>query len=110
MASKYGYCFAQKAAGDVTGIIDYLAEELGNPGAAASFKKNLGECIGTLRQFPQSGSLVRNRCLWKQGIRKKMIGEYVLFYFPDDKKQMVEILRVIYGRRDMDVALKGVSN
>ena len=91
MASKYGYRFARRAAGDVTGIVDYMAGELANPEAAAAFKKKLGECIDNLRVFPKSGSPV-------------------LFYFPDEAKQTIQILRVVYGARDMDEVLKGLSS
>ena len=110
MASKYGYRFARRAAGDVTGIVDYMAGELANPEAAAAFKKKLGECIDNLRVFPKSGSPVHNRCVWKKGICKTLVGSYVLFYFPDEAKQTIQILRVVYGARDMDEVLKGLSS
>ena len=53
MGFEYGYRFARQAAADVTGIVDYLAGDLANPTAAASFKKSLMECLDTLRMFPE---------------------------------------------------------
>lgn len=52
MGFEYGCRFARQAAADVTGIVDYLAGDLANPTAAASFKKSLMECLDTLRMFP----------------------------------------------------------
>ena len=37
MGFECGYRFARQAAADVTGIVDYLAGDLANPTAAASF-------------------------------------------------------------------------
>ena len=73
MGFEYGYRFARQAAADVTGIVDYLAGDLANPTAAASFKKSLMECLDTLRMFPQSGSLVQNGYVPQTGIREKLV-------------------------------------
>ena len=45
MGCEYGDRFARQAAADVTGIVDYLAGDLANPTAAASFKKSLNVWI-----------------------------------------------------------------
>lgn len=73
MGFEYGDRFARQAAADVTGIVDYLAGDLANPTAAASFKKSLMECLDTLRMFPQSGSLVQNGYVPQTGIRENWL-------------------------------------
>lgn len=73
MGFEYGYRFARQAAADVTGIVDYLAGDLANPTAAASFKKSLMECLDTLRMFPQSGSLCRMVMFRRQGSGKNWL-------------------------------------
>ena len=73
MGFEYGDRFARQAAADVTGIVDYLAGDLANPTAAASFKKGLMECLDTLRMFPQSGSLVQNGYVPQTGSGKNWL-------------------------------------
>ena len=92
----------------VTGIVDYLAGELANA-VAAAFKKKLSECIDTIRLFSQSGSLVKNVYLPQAGVRKKLLGRYVLFYQTDAETQMIYILRVVHGSRDMDEVAKKLT-
>ncbi len=106
MGFEYGYRFARQAAADVTGIVDYLAGDLANPTAAASFKKSLMECLDTLRMFPQSGSLVQNGYVPQTGIREKLVGNYILFYQTDAETRTVYILRVVHGSRDLDRVVK----
>lgn len=109
MASEYKIRFTRRAVQDVTGIVDYLAGELANPTAAAALKKKLGECLDTLRMFPQSGTLVKNAYIPQTGIREKLIGNYVLFYQPDAEMQAVYILRVVHGSRDLDEVAKKLT-
>ena len=105
MGFEYGDRFARQAAADVTGIVDYLAGDLANPTAAASFKKSLMECLDTLRMFPQSGSLVQNGYVPQTGIREKLVGNYILFYQTDAETRTVYILRVVHG-----VAIEGLTS
>ena len=91
------------------GIVDYLAGDLANPTAAASFKKSLMECLDTLRMFPQSGSLVQNGYVPQTGIREKLVGNYLLFYQTDAETRTVYILRVVHGSRDLDRVVKNLT-
>ena len=109
MGCEYGYRFARQAAADVTGIVDYLAGDLANPTAAASFKKSLMECLDTLRMFPQSGSLVQNGYVPQTGIREKLVGNDILFYQTDAETRTVYILRVVHGSRDLDRVVKNLT-
>lgn len=110
MAFEYGHRFTRKAASDVTGIVDYLAGELENPSAAAAFKKKLQGCMETLRQFPQSGSFVRNAYLPAWNVRWKPVGRYLLLYRVNGDEQMIEVLRVVYGKQNMEDVVQNLSN
>ena len=109
MALSNGVSLCPQAAADVTGIVDYLAGDLANPTAAASFKKSLRECLDTLRMFPQSGSLVQNGYVPQTGIREKLVGNYILFYQTDAETRTVYILRVVHGSRDLDRVVKNLT-
>lgn len=106
MESKFGYQFSQKAESDLDDIISYIAVELSNPQAATDFLEQLQKTIEEARLFPESGSLVVNDFLVNTDIRKKLIGNYVMYYLLDSVEKMVFIVRIVYGRRNIDEILR----
>lgn len=38
-------------------------------------------------------------------VRKKLVGSDMLYYFPDREDERIYILRVLYGRRNLDELL-----
>ena len=106
MGSEYGYKFTEKAAADLDGIISYIAVELVNPKAASDFADELTEKINGARAFPDIGSSVINEFLPVDNVKKLIVGNYVVFYLPDEEQHLIHILRIIYGRRNMDEILK----
>ena len=106
MESKWGYQLTQKADADLDDIIGYLAMELSNPKAASDFVDRLQGVIEEARAFPESGSLVVNEFAPTTEIRKKLIGNYILYYLPDFEQKKIFVLRIVYGRRNMDEILR----
>lgn len=44
---------------------------------------------------------------WRgQGLRSFPVGNYLVFYLPVEKVERVEIVRIMYGRRDIEGQLK----
>ena len=43
-------------------------------------------------------------------IRKKVVGNYVLYYMVEKEKKMIWVLRIVYGARNMEAVLKNLSN
>ena len=39
-------------------------------------------------------------------VRKKPVGSYLLYYVPDREDERIYILRVLYGRRNLDELLR----
>ncbi|MBO5094780.1 MAG: hypothetical protein J6C33_10550 [Lachnospiraceae bacterium] len=54
----------------------------------------------------ESGSSVVNEFVPDTEIRKKLAGNYIMYYLPDFEKKMIFVLRIIYGRRSMDEILR----
>lgn len=106
MASKFGYRLTQKAESDLDGIVSYIALELSNPPAASDFVNKLQENIEEARNFPESGSLIYNDYLQAENVRKKLVGNYIMYYLPDTGEKMIYILRIVYSKRNMDEILK----
>lgn len=105
MASKFGYRLTKRAASDLDGIVSYIAVELANPQAASDFVDKLQENIEEARAFPESGSLVHNEFLQIDNVRKKFVGNYVMYYLPDAEENLIYILRIVYGKRNIEEIL-----
>lgn len=106
MASECRYKLTKKAEADLDDIVSYIAVELANPKAASDFLDKLENVIEEARAFPESGSAVTNDFLPVTNIRKKYVGNYVMFYMPDFSAKTIYILRIIYGKRNMDEILR----
>ena len=106
MASKYQYRLSQKAADDLDGIVSFIASELSNPQAAADFLSRLEKVIDEIRSFPESGAPVNNEFLSNTKLRKKTVGSYLLYYLSVPETETVYIVRIVYGKRNMEEILR----
>ena len=51
------------------------------------------EDIAETRAFPESGSPVHNEFLQVENVRKKLAGNYIMYYLPDTGEKIIYILR-----------------
>ena len=101
MASKFGYQLTKRAESVLDGIVSYMAVELANPQAASDFVDKLKDNIDEARAFPESGSLVDNEFLQVENLRKKLIGNYIMYCLPDMRVKIIYILRIVYGKQNI---------
>lgn len=91
MESKRGYRLSEKADADLDDIVRYIAVDLANPKAASNFVDKLQSVIEEARSFPKSGSLVVNEYLPDTEVRKKLVGNDILYYLPDFAEKMIQL-------------------
>lgn len=106
MVSKFGYRLTKRAESDLDGIVSYIAVFLANPQTASDFVDKLQDNIEEARAFPESGSLVHNEFLQLESVRKKLVGNYIMYYLPDMGEEIIYVLRIVYRKRNMDEILK----
>ncbi len=106
MASKFGYRLTKRAESDLDGIVLYITVDLANPQAASDFVDKLQNTIEEARAFLESGSLVHNEFLQIENMRKKLVGNYIVYYLLDIGENIIYILRIVYGKRNLDEILK----
>ena len=106
MESDYSFQFTDKAAEDLDDAVSYMKDTLGSPSSANAFMDNVEDTIGKLCLFPKSGPAVVNEYVKAGGIRKKAVGNYLLYYRPDEQARMLYILRIVYGKRDSNAILR----
>lgn len=110
MTSNYQYNFTKKAETDLDEILSYISIELSNPDAAASFLKDLQAVLASICSVPKIGRIVDNEFLPNREIRKSLVGNYVLYYLPDIKEKRIYVLRILYGRRNLDELVRDINN
>ena len=110
MSSKYQYPFTKKAEADLDEILSYISVALSNPDAASSFLKDFLAVLASICSVPKIGRMVENEFLPNKEIRKSLVGNYVLYYLPDIKEKRIYVLRLLYGRRNLDELVREINN
>ena len=96
MIGRYEVIIYPLAKKDIIDIYEYICYELKNVIAANKLMIKLKEKMENLRYFPLSFPVVDNEYIKYKGIRKVIVGLYIIFFRVHDKE--VQILRVIYGK------------
>ena len=99
---QYHVVVTDPAMEDLRSISQYIAEELMEPDTAKSLIAQLKEAVASLSFMPGRNTLVSDERLAAQGIRKLLVGNYIIFYVVSDKDTFVTVLRFLYGRRDWE--------
>jgi toxin ParE1/3/4 len=88
--------FTREAEADLEGIGDKIAER--NPVRATTYVRELRERCLSVGDFPRAWP---PRPQWGESVRITVHGNYVIVHRVRD--EMVQILRVVHGARDLDV-------
>lgn len=102
----YRFKLTARAEADLDEILGYLAVQLKNPPAAANFLSQFQSSVREVCAYPESGAPVDNEFLPTLAIRKTTVNQYVVYYLPDRAAQAVYVLRVVYGRRNLEEILR----
>jgi toxin ParE1/3/4 len=106
MECKYSYRFTEKAEQDFDEILRYISFDLVNPIAAQNLGRKVFEKIDIVRTFPDSGALVDNEYLADKMVRKLPVDNYVIYYKAHYDEKVITIIRIVYGKRNLDEMLK----
>ena len=99
---NYEVRLSEQAENDLRAIFSYIAFELRSLDNASGQLDRLEEKIYKLDQFPMRYQNYQVEPWFSRGTRFFSVDHYTIFYIPDEKKQTVEILRVLYAGSDMD--------
>ena len=89
-----GYRLARTARRDLADIWDYIAKD--SPINANRFLKMIAKRVHLLGSNPYAG---RSRDELRPGLRSFPVGDYLIFYRV--RKSLIEIARVLHGRRKL---------
>lgn len=88
------------AEADILDAVEYIADKLDNPTAAANLLEELDKTEAILAKFPYAYELYRTDRPMRGEIRKVPVKGYVLYYAVT--QDTVEVRRFIHGRRKRD--------
>ena len=108
MECKYSYRFTEKAEQDFDEILRYISVDLANPTAAQNLGRKIFEQINVVRSFPDSGAPVDNEILSDKSVRKLLVDNYILYYKAHYDEKIIFIIRIVYGKRNLDDILKSM--
>lgn len=98
----------RRAQNDLIQILDYISVDLSNPRAASDFLQKVEDATQTISEFPFSSQLYQPSFFNIQDIRFKVIGNYNMFYSVNEDDKIVEILTIIYAKRNIDEILNSI--
>jgi len=108
MTVKYSYHFAPKAFDDLEAALQYIERELSNPKAASDLAAKIFCGVEYPREFPDSGVKVDNPYITDQSLRRFFADNYVVFYKAEHDAKAIIVVRIVYGRRNIDEILKTI--
>ena len=97
----YDVVYSAEARQDLRDIYEYIAYELLVPEIAAGQVDRIMKAARSLEQMPMRHRLYEEEPWHSQGLRFLPVDNYLIFYLPDETNNVVNIIRIMYGGRDV---------
>ena len=97
--------YSAEARQDLRDIYEYIAYELLVSATAVGQTERIMKAIRSLEQMPMRHRLYEEEPWHSQGLRVLPVDNYLVFYLPDENSATVNIIRIMYGGRDIDKQL-----
>ena len=92
---------SSEARQDLRDIYEYIAYELLEPDTAAGQTNRIMKAARSLEQMPMRHRLYEEEPWHSQGLRFLPVDNYLIFYLPDETNNIVNMIRIMYGGRDV---------
>lgn len=102
---KYKVNISPEAIKDTNGIYEYISQVLCEENIAVKMIKLLQESILSLNEMPNRFKRFDGEPWKSRGVHIMPVKKYLVFYIVDDNKKSVDIIRIIYGSRDLEEQL-----
>lgn len=101
----YSVKISEKAESDLKEIFEYVAFELLSVQTAFDLLERLEKSILNLNQMPNR-HIAYEKEPWKsRGLRVMPVGNYIVLYIVDEESAVVNVVRVMYGGREIEAQL-----
>ncbi len=102
---QYRVFLSDTAFRDINDTVSYIANELLEPHTAKQLLERLLDAINALVDSPYRHKVIECVDLVLVPIHMCQTGNYLIFYTINDSDRCVDIIRVLYGRRDWQALL-----
>ena len=102
---EWDIVWSKDAEADLDSIYSYISAQLLEPTIAKNQTGRIKTAVQGLTQMPERFPLYRTEPWRSRGVRQMVINHYIVLYRPMEENSDVLILRVLYGKRDIDKAL-----
>lgn len=97
---KYKIELTETAKNDLLDIVRYISSQLSAPVTAAKMMDEIEKALSELTDMPQRCPPITDERLNTMGYRKLIIKKYIAFFVIDEKAKVVNVVRILYARRD----------
>jgi len=97
--------YSDDAKQDLRDIFEYIRSVLLEPEIAKKQLRRIREATNGLNHMPLRYRLYDREPWRSMGLRVLVVDNFLVLYLPDEDRSLVSIVRVIYGRRDVDAQL-----
>ena len=99
---KYKIYVSSDAKQDLLSIRSYIDKVCQSGVTSQKLMVSIDKAIFGLDENPHRCPKISNETIKKYGVRKLIIKNYIIFFRIDDKTKNVQILRVLYARRNWE--------
>ncbi len=93
--------FSEQAREDLSAVYEYIAYNLLAPETAGRQIEKILNFIQALDEMPMRYALYEYEPWRSQGLRAFSVNNYIVFYLPKKETNVVNIVRIVYGKRDL---------
>lgn len=106
---RWDVVYTERARRDLRGIYEYISYNLLAPETATGQTQRIMKEIRALDEMPMRFRLYDEEPWRSVGLRFFPVDNYLVFYLPDESKNIVNIVRIMYGGRDVRKQLNGTK-
>ncbi len=106
MSKTFGVEYSPEALDDLRAIYSYIAFRLKERETASEQTGCIRREIRTLSKMPERYAPVDWEPWASMGMRKLPVGNFVVYYLVEKEKQLVSVVRIFYGGRDIENIVK----
>ena len=103
---KYKVNVTAQAAADLRTIFEYIAYDLLAGQNALNQLDRLEQAILSLDEMPERYHLYDKEPWKERNLRIMHVDNYLVLYIPQKEEKTVTVIRVMYGRRNIDAQLR----
>ena len=94
------YKILPKAKKDLKNLFRYISEELYNTESALFMINKFETKFNDICLFPKAHPIITLKRLNQNDLRKAIVDNFIVVYLYDERKELINIVRVIYSKRD----------